>query len=373
VTNVFFFQKVIPHYRLALFRALHRTFGWKVLTAETPPDPKGLLLSSDEPFVERVSIQFFRNDLNYPMTGLSLLDHLPGPISLISEFSLRFPLTYLFAAARHTGRIKRLAFHTHGQNLTHPQGSPVAFLSDSLRIQLFKAADVVATYTSSGERWINHIAPGVKTVTIENTIDISHARTVAAASKAQRLGYPQLLFCARLSPEKKAPLLMELFDRLAPRYPDLRLIVIGSGNEHDKLSEMRQRRNNDHRIVLLGSVYEEEQLAPWFLGSDLFIIPGHGGLSINHALAHGLPVIAFSDSRGSFHAPEIEYVQHGLTGRLVDPQRGIDGMADEISMLLDDPAQLESMRSAIPGFVDERLQIATMVRNFGCVDVILRS
>lgn len=373
MTKVYFFQKVVPHYRLALFRALYHAYGWKVLTAERTPDPKGLLLSSHEPFMEYIPIVFFQNNLNYPTCGLSAIDRLPGPIALISEFSLRFPLTYLFAAARHTGKIKRLGFHTHGQNLTHPVGAPMAFLSDALRVQLFKLADVVATYTSTGERWINTVAPGVRTVTIENTIDVGNARAAAATSTGNRLGFPQLLFCSRLLPEKRAPLLLELFDRLAPVYPDLRLVVIGSGEDLPAMLSERRKRGDDDRIVYLDAIYDEKKLAPWFLGSDFFIIPGHGGLSINHALAYGLPVIAFSDARGSFHAPEIEYVQSGVTGRLVEPQKGIDGMASEISALLNEPTQLNSIRTSIPGYVDERLRIETMVHNFGRVDAILRS
>lgn len=370
--HVYFFQKVVPHYRVELFRALYKAYGWKVLTAENPPEPQGLLLSADEPFMEQVPVKFLRNNLNYPVHGLSILDNLPMPMSLVSEFSLRFPLTYLFATARHTGRIKRLGFHTHGRNLTH-LAAPIAFLSDAFRIPLFKAADVVATYSQRGEQWINRVAPGVKTVTIENTIDITQVRTAAAASNPRRLGFPQLLFCSRLLREKKTPLLLELFDRLAPRYPDLRLVVIGSGEDLTILSKGRQRRKDDERIVLLDALYDQAQLAPWFLGSDLFIIPGHGGLSINHALAYGLPIVAFSDLRGSCHAPEIEYVQSGVTGQLVDPQVGIGGMAREIYALLEDPRRLTSIRSAIPAFVEERLHIGTMVRNFGRVDAILRS
>ena len=40
----------------------------------------------------------------------------------------------------------------------------------------------------------------------------------------------------------------------------------------------------------LGSIYDEIELAPWFLTADAFVYPENIGLSILHAFGYGLPV-----------------------------------------------------------------------------------
>src|SRR5262249_38008527 len=284
------------------------------------PGSSGLKLVHDEPYLHLIPIRFLRNDIRYPLTSCSIIRSLPHAAGLVAEFSLYFPATYAFAASRRLGRLRRLAFHTHGPNLTRDPCGITARASDAVRLRLFHAADIVATYTKAGAEWINQAAPRVRTVAVENTIDVSGPRQARAQVTApQRAGRPQMLFCGRLNAERNAPLLLDVFDRVAERFPQARLVVIGSGEDLPALQRGRALRHDDERIVILDSIYDEHLLAPWFAGSDVFVMPGPGGLSINHALAYDLPVVAFhSGSRGAFHGPEIEYVVEGETGSLAD-------------------------------------------------------
>ncbi|QGM47146.1 glycosyltransferase [Methylocystis heyeri] len=373
--EVYFFQKVVPHYREPLFRRLHQEYGWTVITAAEPPAGSGLSFVGDQPYLKRIPIDFFCNDPRYPTDILSVLKALPRDVALISEFSLYFPATYVFALARHVGRLNRLAFHTHGPNLARKPGSVLACLSDNVRLRLFKEADVVATYTEAGKNWISSVDPSIPTVTIENTIDIAGPRNAAAnAQNAYRFGWPQMLFCGRLTKERNALLLFDVFAKVAERYPDARLVVIGGGEEANSLQQEWRNRGGDGRISLLEGIYEENLLAPWFLGSDIFVLPGPGGLSINHALAYGIPVVAFeSGPRGAFHGPEIAYVVDNETGRLVASESGASGMASAIVELFDDQPGFERLKQRIPSFVNEKLQIETMVQNFRAVNEVLHS
>ena len=329
----------------------------------------------DEPYLHLIPIRFFRNDIRYPMTSCSIVNSLPRGAGLVAEFSLYFPATYAFAAARRLGRLRRLAFHTHGPNLTRDPGRMIARASDAVRLRLFHAADIVATYTKAGAEWISQVAPRVRTVAVENTIDVAAPRQAKAEVKApRRLGHPQMLFCGRLNAERNAPMLLDVFDRVAEWFPQARLVVIGSGQDLSVLQRGRALRHDDERIVILDSIYDEHLLAPWFAGSDVFVMPGPGGLSINHALAYDLPVVAFrSGARGAFHGPEIDYIVDGETGSLVDRARGAEGLASAVMAVAGDTDLLSTFKQRIPQFVDERLQIETMVRNFGVVDEALRS
>jgi hypothetical protein len=92
------------------------------------------------------------------------------------------------------------------------------------------------------------------------------------------------------------------------------------------------------------------------------------------SVAYDLPVVAFhSGSRGTFHGPEIEYVVEGETGSLVDRAAGAAGLAAAVMAIAGDTDRLTALRERIRPFVDDRLQIETMVRNFGMVDRALRA
>jgi glycosyltransferase involved in cell wall biosynthesis len=68
------------------------------------------------------------------------------------------------------------------------------------------------------------------------------------------------------------------------------------------------------RIIWLGPVYSEDELAPWFLSADLFLHPAAIGLSLLHAMGYGLPVVTQDDASG--HMPEFAAFRNGETGLL---------------------------------------------------------
>ena len=48
--------------------------------------------------------------------------------------------------------------------------------------------------------------------------------------------------------------------------------------------------------------------------ASLVFIPGHSGLSINHAFAYGRPYVTLASND---HAPEIDYVENGKNGYIL--------------------------------------------------------
>jgi hypothetical protein len=49
--------------------------------------------------------------------------------------------------------------------------------------------------------------------------------------------------------------------------------------------------------------------------ASLVFIPGHSGLSVNHAFSYGRPYVTL---QGPSHAPELEYLDNGENGYLLD-------------------------------------------------------
>lgn len=111
----------------------------------------------------------------------------------------------------------------------------------------------------------------------------------------QRIGGPYLLHVGRIMPRKNVETLVQAFDLLAHRYPDLRLVLAGGtgyGSEnviqHIHLSPYRDR------IYLPGRVAEEE-MGSLYVGASIVVFPSlHEGFGLPslEAMACGTPVIA---------------------------------------------------------------------------------
>jgi len=102
-----------------------------------------------------------------------------------------------------------------------------------------------------------------------------------------RPGRSLVLFVGRLQARKRLEM---LFEACAALPEDLQpdLVVIGDGPARMELEA--QAREIYPRTVFLGAKHGDE-LQPYFGQADLFVLPGTGGLAVQQAMAHGLPVI----------------------------------------------------------------------------------
>jgi glycosyltransferase involved in cell wall biosynthesis len=96
--------------------------------------------------------------------------------------------------------------------------------------------------------------------------------------------------------------------------PSVLLVVIGDGALKGSLQQLAGELHMSESVRWLGSFYEEDRLAPWFLIARCFVYPGAIGLSLIHALNYGLPVITHDQMRN--HMPEIAALKPGVNGLL---------------------------------------------------------
>jgi glycosyltransferase involved in cell wall biosynthesis len=117
--------------------------------------------------------------------------------------------------------------------------------------------------------------------------------------------------------------------------------------------------------VLLGASYDEAETARHLLAADLFVMAGRIGLSINHALAYDLPVMAFARGpRGPFHGSEIDYLVDGETGFLVRDVSA-DGLAGRLRQVFASGVDWKAeLRPGIRQFVERHLTIERMLDGF---------
>lgn len=118
---------------------------------------------------------------------------------------------------------------------------------------------------------------------------------------------------AELHRNKGLDILVEAFARLAPDYPNLNLLIIGEGEERERLAMQIARHRLTDKIYLLGRVPEAARYLKAF---DIFVLPSRTEALPYAALEAGLATLPVVAARVG-GIPEI--IKNGETGLLVPP------------------------------------------------------
>jgi glycosyltransferase involved in cell wall biosynthesis len=90
---------------------------------------------------------------------------------------------------------------------------------------------------------------------------------------------------------KNVHLLLEAVRILQVKFPQIELVVIGKGEEEDHLKAQAESLQISDKVHFLGAMYEGEEQSLEMLKASIYVLAGMGGLSINEAMAHRLPVV----------------------------------------------------------------------------------
>lgn len=147
------------------------------------------------------------------------------------------------------------------------------------------------------------------------------------------------------------------FDRLIRAFlaldaPEARLLIVGDGPERAALEAEAGAALNT-RVLFAGAQHAD--LGLYFMNADLFCQPGLGGLAINEAMVHGLPVIA-APADGT----ELDLVREGETGFLVG-RDAVDELTERLRWALAHPDRLREMGERGRRFVLEHYTLDHMV------------
>lgn len=108
---------------------------------------------------------------------------------------------------------------------------------------------------------------------------------------------------------------MELLPELVKSYPDLVYLIVGDGDDFERLQHKAQTLGVAGRVIFTGYIAESEKADHYRL-ADAYVMPGRGegfGFVFLEAMACGVPVVA-SRLDGSREA-----VRFGELGMVVDP------------------------------------------------------
>jgi len=115
-------------------------------------------------------------------------------------------------------------------------------------------------------------------------------------------GRKVLLFVGRFIPEKGLPNFVDVIHSLLLEHQDLVLVLVGDGDEKQKLQAQILNKQLQQRVLLPGR-FEGEELYAWYLCASGFVLPSTYepfGAVVNEALIFGLPVFCSKHAGASY-------------------------------------------------------------------------
>lgn len=109
-----------------------------------------------------------------------------------------------------------------------------------------------------------------------------------------------LVFAGKFIPKKNPLFLIEVFEAISRELKKIRLVLVGDGKlKNDILNKINRLDSSISRRINILPFQDQKQMKIIYRLADIFILPSSGpketwGLSINEALASGIPVLVSS-------------------------------------------------------------------------------
>ena len=209
---------------------------------------------------------------------------------------------------------------------------PLNLAIHSVERWLTARADHVITCSTAMQAEVTRLfaLPDEHVTVIPNGIDVDRWR-VRRSTRATT--HPLLVFAGRLVHEKGLQNLVDALPELRRHYPDLRLVVAGTGTLEDELQQRARRRRVARAIDWVGFMPEPE-LAALLASADAVVIPSlyePFGLIALEAAAAGAPLVV-TDTGGLS-----DLIAAGAVAAHCPPD-DLDALTKAIRTTLDDPA-----------------------------------
>lgn len=350
-TRVGLQQRVFPEYRAPFFDLLSKAClqGFSFYYGQPRSDEAIINAQGKQPFdVEQgVNVHLFRGRTYFCFQrGLIRWLERWQPNVLVVEANPRYLSTPAAIQWMHSRGRKVVGWGL---------GAPPAGKAESiLRSKFLKSLDAVIAYSKTGaEQYISCGLDASKVFVAPNAAARRPSTPAQNRPSSFGQGRPNVLFVGRLQARKKIEVLLHACTSL-PEKTKPELVIVGDGPERERLETLACDIYPNTRFV--GAKHGVE-LEPFFNQADLFVLPGTGGLAVQQAMAHALPVIVGEAD--------------GTQGELVRPQNGwvlptadVETLTITMRGAFSDVKNLRAMGEASYRIVTEEVNLEKMVDQF---------
>ena len=272
------------------------------------------------------------------------------PDILIVEANPRYPSTRQAIVWMHKNKRKVIGW---GLGALPVEGL-LARLRRRERLSLLLSLDGIIAYSRQGAEQYLKLGLSPEKVSIAfNAADPAPKFPPPSKPTQYTMGKATILFVGRLQSRKRIDLLLQACSAL-PKESQPQLVVVGDGPARGEFERIANHVYPSAKFV--GGIHGAE-LEPYFSEADLFVLPGTGGLAIQQAMAHGLPVIV---AHGDGTQDDLVRSENGWQV----PPNDVVALTRTLNQALSDPAELRRKGKNAYRIVAEEINIEKMVEVF---------
>jgi len=349
-------QRVIPSYRAVFLDTLAKTCEGGLSVFAGRPLPKEDIKPVENLQIARLVHAKNKNFLD-PSSSLymcwqnGLLKWLEEwqPDALIVEANPRYPVTRRAISWMHQNRRKVIGWGLGAP----PIVGPLKRLRQGERLSMLSSLDAIISYSRQGAELYRQLGiPKDKVYVAFNAVD--PAPPIPPSQRTVQLnGKATVLFVGRLQSRKRIDILLQACAALPHELqPDV--VIIGDGPARKEYENLAERIYPNANFV--GAKHGTE-LEPYYAKADLFVLPGTGGLAIQQAMAHGLPIVV---AHGDGTQNDLVRSENGWQ----IPPDDLKALTDILRQALSDLVQLRQMGNASYRIVAEEINVDKMVEVF---------
>ena len=210
--------------------------------------------------------------------------------------------------------------------------------------------DALIAYSQRGaDEYAAYGFPREKIFVAHNSV--APAPVTKPDTKAKMADQLAILFVGRLQARKRIDSLLRACAEM-PGTP--RLVIVGDGPERQTLEQVAAKVYPSAEFV--GVRYGSE-LKSYFAEADLFVLPGTGGLAVQEAMSHGLPVIV---AKGDGTQDDLVRAENGWQ----IPPGDDNALVSTLRAALSDVERLRKMGEESYRIVSQEINLEKMVEFF---------
>jgi len=353
-------QRVLPAYRTAFFDLLAEKCAGGLSVFAGAPLPEENINTSNELRVAQffpARNQHFSNpeSIFYQCRQAEIINWLEDwdPDVLIVEANPRYPSSLDAVDWMHQrGR------SVIGWGLGSPPTSGLlGYWRKRKRLNLFMSFEAMIAYSNRGARELEALGiPSSRIYVAHNAVSSRPTRSINYRPTTYS-DQPKVLFVGRLQARKRIDNLLIACSHL-PAVIQPTVWIVGDGPAREAVQSLAKEVYPD--TVFWGALQGDE-LETYFQEADLFVLPGTGGLAVQQAMTHALPVIV---AQGDGTQEDLVTNENGW----LIPANDINALANSLQEALSDPKRLREMGVKSYDMVYNKINLEQMVEVF--IDVL---
>ncbi|MBI1794429.1 MAG: glycosyltransferase family 4 protein [Chloroflexi bacterium] len=345
-------QRVLPAYRVPFFDMLAQSCeGGMSLFAGLPRPSESIAYAKDFRFAKYAvahNIHLLDGSF-YFCYQRGLIAWLTdwNPDALIVEANPRYLAT---SSAVKWMRSRGRKVIGWGLGAPHLSG-PFAGLRQTRRIHFLGQFDALIAYSQRGaDEYAALGFPREKIFVAPNAVASKPLSPLPSRPSTFNI-QPAILFVGRLQARKRVDFLLRACAELNLK---VRLMIVGDGPERENLESLAKRVYQSAEFI--GARHGDE-LKPYFMEADIFVLPGTGGLAVQEAMSYGLPIIV---AKGDGTQDDLVRESNGWQ----IPPEDYAALVSTLRTALSDVNRLRKMGEESFRIVSEEINLEKMVEGF---------